>query len=125
MNRVARVHRANCRIGGRHQKFALNLNWIGTEWHFPTPHAPATVLGPRPRVRRIRRALPPLNSRDWMTPGETAVTLGCSIATVHRMRRGLIAGLTPLPYSQYGRKVIFRKASTAQWIDENEKNRLT
>jgi hypothetical protein len=60
-----------------------------------------------------------------MTPGETAVTLGCSIATVHRMRRGLIAGLTPLPYSQYGRKVIFRKASTAQWIDENEKNRLT
>jgi hypothetical protein len=90
-----------------------------------TPHASATALEPRPRARRMRRSLPPLNSRDWMTPGETAVTLGCSIATVHRMRRGLIAGITPLPYSQYGRKVIFRKASTAQWVDENEKNRLT
>lgn len=88
-----------------------------------TPHASAAVFESRPRARRIRRPLPPLNSRDWMTPSETAITLGCSIATVHRMRRGLIDGLTPLPHSQYGRKVIFRKASTAQWVDENEKNR--
>ena len=89
-----------------------------------TPHQSAAVFESRPRARRIRRPLPPLNSRDWMTPSETAITLGCSIATVHRMRRGLIDGVTALPYSQYGRKVIFRKASTAQWADENEKNRL-
>jgi hypothetical protein len=40
------------------------------------------------------------------------------------MRRGLNDGTTPLPFNQYGRKVIFRKASTRQWIEANEKNRL-
>jgi hypothetical protein len=29
----------------------------------------------------------------------------------------LIAGIEPLPCSQYGRKVVFRKASVARWRD--------
>jgi hypothetical protein len=73
---------------------------------------------------RTRRPLPPSECRDWMTPQETALVLGCSVATVHRMRRRLIPGVEPLPYSQYGRKVVFRKASVARWRERNEKSGL-
>ena len=73
---------------------------------------------------RNHRALPPLETRDWMTAYEMAFALGCSVATVHRLRRGLIPGLAPLPCSQYGRKVVFRKASAAHWQDENERRGL-
>jgi hypothetical protein len=72
------------------------------------------------KIRR-RRPLPPQDARDWLTPNETALVLGCSVPTVHRIRRGLIAGLEPLPYSQYGRKVIFRKASIARWQESTER----
>jgi hypothetical protein len=75
----------------------------------------------RPRTRS-RRPLPPSEARAWMTPCETAIALGCSVATVHRMRRGLILGIEPLPCSQYGRKVVFRKASVARWQERNEKS---
>jgi hypothetical protein len=71
--------------------------------------------------RRARCPFPPLEVRDWMTPVETALALGCSIATVHRLRRGLIFGVEPLPSIQYGRKVIFRKSSVAHWLERNEK----
>jgi len=73
---------------------------------------------------RNRRPLPPLEARDWMTPNETALALGCSVATVHRLRRGVIPGIEPLPCSQYGRKFIFRKASIAWWQDDNEQRRV-
>jgi hypothetical protein len=79
--------------------------------------------GARPRTR-LRRPLPPLEARDWMTPAETAVALGCSVATIHRMRRGLIPGAEPLPCSQYGRKFVFRKASVARWRERNENGGL-
>lgn len=69
---------------------------------------------------RNRRPLPPLEVRDWMTPSETALVLGCSVATVHRLRRGLITGIEPLPFCQYGRKVVFRKLSIARWRERNE-----
>ena len=69
---------------------------------------------------RNRRLLPPQEARDWMTANETALALGCSVATVHRLRRGLIPGIELLPCSQYGRKMIFRKASMARWQDNNE-----
>ena len=72
------------------------------------------------RKIRNRRPLPPQESRDWLTPNETALALGCKVATVHRLRRGLIPGIEPLPCSQYGRKMIFRKASIARWQDDNE-----
>jgi hypothetical protein len=42
-----------------------------------------------------RQPLPPQDSRDWLTPIETAFMLGCSVATVHRLRRGLILGVLP------------------------------
>jgi len=77
-----------------------------------------------PRKYRIRRQLPPLEARDWMTPTETALTLGCSVATVHRLRRGLIPGIEPLPFCQYGRKIVFRKLSIARWRESNETGRL-
>jgi hypothetical protein len=70
---------------------------------------------------RQRRPLPPQETRDWMTANETALALGCSVATVHRLRRGVMPGVEPLPCSRYGRKAIFRKASIARWQDNNEK----
>lgn len=76
------------------------------------------------RQTRVRRVLPPLEARDWLTPGETALALGCSVTTVHRLRRGLICGVEPLPYMQYGRKVVFRKDSVARWKERNEQRGL-
>jgi hypothetical protein len=73
-----------------------------------------------PKRTRKRRPLAPPEARDWMTPNETALALGCSVATVHRLRRGVIRGVEPLPCSRYGRKTIFRKASVARWQDQNE-----
>jgi hypothetical protein len=75
--------------------------------------------GTRTRTRR-RRLLPALETRDWMTSREVALALGCGVATVHRMRRGLIAGIEPLPSCQYGRKIVFRKVSIACWRERNE-----
>jgi Helix-turn-helix domain len=72
---------------------------------------------------RNRRPLSPLETRDWMTPNEAALALGCSIATVHRIRRGLIPGIEPPPCIQYGRKFVFRKASLADWQERNENSR--
>jgi hypothetical protein len=77
----------------------------------------------RNRTRK-RRSLPPQETRDWMTANETALMLGCSVATVHRLRRGMIPGVEPLPCSQYGRKFVFRRASIARWQDNNEKKGL-
>ena len=77
----------------------------------------------RKRARQ-RRPLPPQEVRDWMTADETALALGCSVATVHRLRRGLIPGVEPLPCSQYGRKCVFRKASVTLWQENNEKRGL-
>ena len=74
-----------------------------------------------PKRTRKRRSLPPQETRDWMTANETALMLGCSVATVHRLRRGMIPGVEPLPCSQYGRKFVFRRASIARWQDNNEK----
>jgi hypothetical protein len=80
---------------------------------------PNTVGAANPRT--TRRVLPPLETRNWMTAGETALALGCSVATLHRLRRGLIPGIEPLPCSCYGRKFVFRKASVAHWQDNNER----
>ena len=73
---------------------------------------------------RNSRPLPPLEARNWMTPNETAFALGCSVATVHRLRRGVISGVEPLPCCQYGRKCIFRKLSVGHWQENNEKRCL-
>lgn len=72
--------------------------------------------------KRSRRPLPAVEARDWMTAEETALALGCSVATLHRLRRGLIQGVAVLPSVAVGtRKFIFRKATVAQWQDQNEK----
>jgi hypothetical protein len=82
---------------------------------------PTEVARATGKTVRKRRPLPPQDIRDWLTPGETALTLGCSVATVHRLRRGLIPELEPLPCSQYGRKIVFRRASITSWQEKNEK----
>lgn len=76
------------------------------------------------RKTRTRRPLPPQKTRDWMTSTETALALGCSVAMVHRLRRGVIPRIEPLPCSRYGRKFVFRNASIARWRDDNEKRGL-
>jgi hypothetical protein len=43
------------------------------------------------RKTRRRRPMPPPEARDWLTANEAALQLGCSVATVHRLRRGLIS----------------------------------
>ena len=74
--------------------------------------------------KRTRRPLPAIEVREWLTAEETGAVLGCSVATVHRLRRGLIAGVAVLPAVAVGtRKYIFRKASVARWQDQNEKGR--
>jgi hypothetical protein len=74
--------------------------------------------------KRTRRSLPAIEARDWMTAEETGLALGCSIATVHRLRRGLIAGVPILPAVAVGtRKFIFRKATIAHWQEQNENGR--
>lgn len=65
----------------------------------------------------------PIDIRDWMTAEETAAAIGCSVATVHRLRRGIIPGVPMLPAVPVGsRKFIFRKASIRQWQDQAEKS---
>jgi Helix-turn-helix domain len=85
---------------------------------------PNTVSKATRKKTRTRRPLPPLEAREWMTADETALTLGCSVATLHRLRRGLILRVEPLPCSQYGRKVVFRKTSVALWQANNEQRGL-
>ena len=75
-------------------------------------------------TKRSRRPPLAVEARDWMTAHETASSIGASVATVHRLRRGLIAGIPPLPAVPVGtRKFIFRKASVLRWQDENENGR--
>jgi hypothetical protein len=85
---------------------------------------PDGAKSPERHKARARCPLPPQECRDWLTPNETALALGCSVATVHRLRRGLIAGIEPLPFIQYGRKIIFRKPSVATWRGRIEKGGL-
>lgn len=89
-----------------------------------TPDQPNRFAKTKCKKTRNRRPLPQLETRDWMTPSETALALGCSVATVHRLRRGVIPGVEPLPCSRYGRKFVFRKASIARWQDDNEQRGL-
>ena len=88
---------------------------------FNQPDEIARTVGKKTRNHRPR---PPQEAREWMTAGETALVLGCSVATVHRLRRGMVPGVDPLPFLQYGRKIVFRKASITPWQEKNEKKGL-
>jgi hypothetical protein len=75
----------------------------------------------RANLKRNRVPLPPIENRDWMTAWETGRSLGCSVATVHRLRRGLITNVPPLPAVPVGtRKFIFRKATVRRWQEDRE-----
>jgi hypothetical protein len=96
------------------------------EMNQPNKSIPAVSAGSQggERTKRTRRPLPAIEVRDWLTAEETGAVLGCSVATVHRLRRGLIAGVAVLPAVAVGtRKYTFRKASVTRWQDQNEKGR--
>ena len=80
---------------------------------YMTLDQPSQIAKTIRKTIRNRCPLPPLQARDWMTANETALALGCSAATIHRLRRGVISGVEPLPCSQYGRKCVSRKPSVA------------
>ena len=70
---------------------------------------------------RSRKLLPPPEQRSWLLLGEAAVQIGCSPATIHRLRRGEIAGVPRLPAVQVGkRKCVVLKESLERWQHENE-----
>jgi hypothetical protein len=70
---------------------------------------------------RNRKPLPPAGERSWLLLVEAAVQIGCSPATIHRLRRGEIDGVPRLPTVQVGkRKWIVLKESLQRWQHENE-----
>jgi hypothetical protein len=99
-------------------KSELNENHMNQHITLDQPNG---IEGTVRKKTRNRRPLPAPETRDWMTANETALALGCSVATLHRLRRRSIPGTEPLPCSRYGRKSIFRKASITRWQDNNEK----
>jgi hypothetical protein len=69
-----------------------------------------------------RKSLPPADQRSWLLLVEAAVFIGCSHATIHRLRRGEIEGVPRLPAVQVGkRKWVVLKTSLEQWQRENER----
>ncbi len=74
------------------------------------------------RAKRYRTSIPPAEQRSWLSLAEAAVVIGCSKATLHRLRRGEIDGVPRLPTVQVGkRKWVVLKASLAEWQHENER----
>lgn len=72
--------------------------------------------------KRCRTSVPPPEQRSWLSLAEAAVVIGCSKATLHRLRRAEIAGVPRLPTVQVGkRKWVVLKASLAEWQRENER----
>jgi hypothetical protein len=73
------------------------------------------------RRPRERKSIPPQDQRSWLLLVEAAVLIGCSHATIHRLRRGEIEGIPRLPAVQVGkRKWVVLKTSLEQWQRENE-----
>jgi hypothetical protein len=74
------------------------------------------------RTSRERKPLPPSDKRSWLLLTEAAIQVGCSLATIHRIRRGEIPGVPRLPAVQVGkRKWVVLKTSLEQWTRENER----
>lgn len=69
--------------------------------------------------RRQRKPLPPPGERPWLLLSEAAIQIGCSPATIHRLRRGEIDGVPRLPAVQVGkRKSIVLKESLELRLSE-------
>jgi hypothetical protein len=70
---------------------------------------------------RNRKIVPPPAQRSWLSLVEAAVQIGCSRATIQRLRRGEIDGVPRLPAVQVGkRKWVVLKESLERWQHENE-----
>lgn len=82
------------------------------------PNASARISG----QHRKPRSVPSPDQRSWLLLTEAAGLIGCSKATIHRLRRGEIEGVPRLPTVQVGkRKWVVLKASLEQWQRENER----
>ena len=74
------------------------------------------------KKRRKKNRLPPVEERPWLLTEEVAIQVGCCKSMVHRLRRGEIPGIPPLPAIRVGkRKWIVLKESLARWQTENER----
>ena len=74
------------------------------------------------KKRREKNRLPPVEERPWLLIEEVAIQVGCCKSMVHRLRRGEIPGIPPLPAMRVGkRKWIVLKESLARWQTENER----
>jgi hypothetical protein len=72
-------------------------------------------------THRPRKPLPPPEQRPWLLLVEAAIQIGCSPATIRRLRRGEIDGVPRLPAVQVGkRKWVVLKESLERWKRENE-----
>jgi hypothetical protein len=73
------------------------------------------IPGKHKRLTRERKPLPPTEQRSWLLLIEAALLIGCSLPTIHRLRRGEIEGVPRLPAVQVGkRKWVVLKASLEQ-----------
>ena len=74
------------------------------------------------KTRRQKNRLPPVEERPWLLTEEVAIQVGCSKSMVHRLRRGEIPGVPPLPAVRVGkRKWVVLKESLARWQTQNER----
>jgi hypothetical protein len=73
------------------------------------------------RTERSRKPIPPAEQRSWLLLVEAARQIGCSPATIYRLRRGEIDGVPRLPAVQVGkRKWVVLKETLERWQHENE-----
>ncbi len=69
---------------------------------------------------RLRKSIPPKSDRSWLLMDEVAEEIGCSKATVHRLRRGEINGVPQLPSVEVGRrKRVVMRSALQEWRRQN------
>lgn len=74
------------------------------------------------RRARARKSIAPPDQRPWLLLVEAAGVIGCSKATIHRLRRGEVEGVPRLPAVQVGkRRWVVLKTSLERWQRENER----
>jgi excisionase family DNA binding protein len=66
--------------------------------------------------------IPHTDSDSVMTVEEVAVNLRCSEAHVYNVINGRVAGVSPLPAIQMGRRKLVRRSTLENWKQANEKS---
>ena len=63
----------------------------------------------------------PTDSDSVMTVEEVAANLRCSDAHAYNLINGRVAGVSPLPAIQMGRRKVVRRSTLEHWKQVNEK----